>query len=333
MMERVSALRMCLLFASLPGIGALLVGCSLMAPPDSELIGGVSSTTGGTTGFGGSAGSGGNGGTTTGSGASAGSPIDGMGGLPNAGVGGAPPDPPEPCNAPSSPSTEFLSLWLRADSGVDTKNNRVTSWASPAFDAVPAYTLTQAVTTMAPVLGQPLLGKAPPTFDGIDDSLANGEDHDFTSQAGYSFFAVVIPAATDSEGEILSITGPDGKHLGLWKAGNALEFGTNDAASAKLLTQNIFDGGQPVLIEVVSSRPVDAALVVSTYVNGVKQAASAAPAWDYDTEVGFSLGAYDSNSTGFAGAIGEVLIYKEGLDEATRFGTEAYLLAKWGLCQ
>ncbi len=329
MVERVSALRTCLLFATLPGIGALIVGCSLMAPPDSELIGGVALATGGTTGFGGSAGSSGGNGGATGSGGAAGSPVDGLGGIQNAGVGGAAPNPP--CSAPMSPSVEFLSLWLRADSGVDTKNNRVTSWASPAFDAIPAYTLSQAVNTMAPVLGSPFLGKAPPFFDGIDDTLVNTEDHDFTTQAGYSFFAVVIPRATDSEGEILSITGPDGKHLGLWKTGNAFEFGTNDG-SAKLLTQNVFEGGKAVLIEVIGTHPPDSEFIASSYVNGVGQAAGAAPLWDWDMEFGFSLGAYDSNSTGFVGAIGEVLIYTEPLDEGARFGTEAYLKAKWGLC-
>ncbi|MDX2051795.1 MAG: LamG-like jellyroll fold domain-containing protein [Polyangiaceae bacterium] len=307
---------------SVPLLALLAVGCSLLAPTDAELLGGFPPQSGGTTGLGGANPSGGSGGFAGGASGS------GTGGILGAGgIGG------NIVPAPMQPAQTALSVWLKADSGLSTTDNQVTAWASPAIEQFPAYAVGQSVDAQQPVLGSALLGgRSIPVFDGADDFLSNSEDHDFTSQSGFAFFIVLVPGASDGSGEILSIDGANGYRLGLWQRDTALEFGSTNPASPNLLTQNAFLTEDPVMIEVIGTRPSGGEAIVSTFINGVPIAGGAAPTWDYETEVALTLGGHDADSPHFTGSIAEVLIYNEPLDGAARFGTEKYLMAKWGCC-
>ncbi|MDX2052390.1 MAG: hypothetical protein SFV15_08375 [Polyangiaceae bacterium] len=310
------------------GLGSAASACSLLAPTDSELMGGrtaIAVVANGGAGTGGAEMTGaGTGGTEIGGTAS--------GGMSGVGTGGTA-EEPDPDPAPKSPALEYLSLWLRADEGLSTTSVRVSSWGSPMTDASPAYALTPETVERAPSLGPIMLGGyALPTFDGMDDGLQNAASHDFTSSNGYAFFVVLVPNSGDADGELLSIGGPLGVRLGLWKLGQALGFGTTDADSPRLVTEGVFTGDDPIMIGVVSSRPPDGELMVSTYVNGTARVSGASPAWDPERELSFTLGSFEGDA-GLGGGVAEVLIYNDTMDDAARFGTEAYLRAKWGCCK
>ena len=323
----------------LPRLLALLLvasaSCSLLAPPDSDLIGGLAGGAGAAgTRPGNPAGGDGahaGGGAATVAAAGSGSPDGGtvlsVGGAGNAGNGGdaGAAGARGRADLPEIPR-ESLVLWLAGDRGVHLVDGAVDRWADQSGNGMDAFKNT-ANQRPKPT---PMLPDQPSSlvFDGVDDNLSLGEGFaDFT--AGATIFAVARQSVDSDCSSIIQLS--NGSEV------DDVDFGRYRASS----TYEVLDGtvtgvagaftiGKEVLLNVVH-RPDETVdiRINGEFSNGASHIALPALLSRSKNFIGRSL--YGECSP-FAGNIAEVLLYSRALSLAEVQRVEAYLSQKWQCC-
>lgn len=248
---------------------------------------------------------GGHGGTTAGGG--------------DAGAGGkAGEEPPVP--------TDGLELWLRADRGITSSSSgAVSAWRDSSGNERNAAQISG---NFRPLLvADALAGKPALVFDGVDDFLKlPALDLDFSR--GVSIFIAMRQESTgDCDPYFEASTGSEENdlHFGDW----------NDAFNFEILEDVVSDPNYPLLLHeprvAVAVQSADGWVHLRSNGNGAGERQVAVPTQVERTQVFIGKTLYASCNY-FDGAIGELLLYNRGLEDAELVEVEQYLDTKWGCC-
>jgi hypothetical protein len=234
--------------------------------------------------------------------------------------------------AVSSPSTNGLAVWLRADAGAVTSGSALTQWSDQSTNNRNA---TQGTASNRPTLVNGAINGLPAVrFDGVDDFLTF--DLPVNGLGGISLF--VVTANTQNQNG-----GPSGAeraalfwnenagwgtlYLSPYQSSVSFRFGTTQPENGTNYVRSASIGSAFTLSTAIKNGTTD-----SLYVNGtqVVNAGGKLPTIAACQATG-SLGRGYNDNTYYAGDIAEVLIYNRALTTIERQQVEQLLISKYGL--
>lgn len=273
-------------------------GCSLLAPSDSDLLGGR----GGSPSLGGAAGIGGTGGTT-------------------------PPDAATvACGLISEPIRgENLRFWAAADDGLTSSADGVERWPArtPTGSALVQDSATQR--PGAPKESSPLRTVS---FDGVDDALESEPDSALVSRDGITVALLLVPRIDDAvDRDLVTLKGPDQARIAVRTSGSDIlvQFGMQPPSR----TGNVLVPDQPMVL-IVSAGP-DVGVAVNRNGHDLSTQPEAPPDMPEGMSQTFILGKGGTRAP-YKGAVGEILVYDVAMPKAERQSLASYLQKRWQCC-
>lgn len=224
-----------------------------------------------------------------------------------------------------------LSLWLKANQGVSSSSDLVSSWADQSANSNDA---SQATSDERPTLtSNNLNGNPTIVFDGTDDDLAGGSGF---STADY--FIVLDPDElitndNASESPIGYSTGSSNNALALGPITGSL---TNEVVTHSINAGTYVSGLQSTTVSlsdpiIINFKNNAGETQQELFIDGEGQTVGTSGTFSNLSDVAYTLGDDTEEANTFGGSIAELISFSSRLTDAERRNVATYLAIKYGI--